>query len=550
MDDSARRTKVEWREWGEAAFAEARATGRPILLSLSATWCDWCHEMDETTYSRPTLAANVNERFVPVRVDVDRHPRVRERYNMGGFPSTVFATPDGELLTGATYLGPDGMRQVLESVEGMWTEKGPDAGRIPRSLRDTDRPAGEVTGAIEAHMAGQLGDKFDADHGGWGDDAKFPLPRTIEFALKREREQALRTLQSVHLHLFDDYEGGFFRFASNADWSDPHHEKLLAANAALVRAYANAYLYTGSDDYRDPARRTIDYLTTTLWNREDEAFAGSQDAGAGEDYYGLPPEERESVDAPGVDPTVFADGNALAVDALLAYAAYTDDEHARRYAERALSSLLDDLVEDGAVTHYRTGGETGETGLLADGARVLGALTRAAQVLGDDGHLDAAAAVADHAIETLRAGDGAFADGPASGEGLLSHPLYPLDDTAEFADALVDLAVLTGEDRYREVAYDAIAAYAGATERFGVQVAGYATAAARIHGGPLVVQVGADAGSDLHRAALRVADHEKVVVPNAGDADPGTAHVVVGDRVSEPAETPADLVARVAALAG
>lgn len=98
MDDQ---TRVEWRDWGEDAFDEAAEADAPVLLSLTATWCDHCHEMDAKTYAEPRIAANINDSFVPVRVDVDRHPRVRDRYNMGGFPSTVFLAPDGTVLTGA-----------------------------------------------------------------------------------------------------------------------------------------------------------------------------------------------------------------------------------------------------------------------------------------------------------------------------------------------------------------------------------------------------------------------------------------------------------------
>ena len=107
---------VDWREWGEASFAEARERDVPVLLSLTATWCSACHEMDRETYASPRVAAVIRDGYVPVRVDVDRHPRVRERYNMGGFPSTVFCTPSGEVLTGTTYLGPDGMKQVLDRM--------------------------------------------------------------------------------------------------------------------------------------------------------------------------------------------------------------------------------------------------------------------------------------------------------------------------------------------------------------------------------------------------------------------------------------------------
>ena len=548
MDESAERTKVEWREWGEAAFEEAKTAGKPVLLSLSATWCSWCHRMDETTYAEPGIAANLNDRFVPVRVDVDRQPRVRERYNVGGFPSTVFATPEGKVLTGATVLRPNDMRQVVDSVDELWQEKGEDAGRVPHSLRERPTPADEVTPDVEANLAGQLSEKFDAEWGGWGDDAKFPLPRTVEFALKREREQALGTLTAVRQHLYDDYAGGFFRYASTRDWQGVHHEKLLDANAALVRAFANAYLYTGADAYREPARGTIEYLTTTLWN--GEAFAGSQDSGPGEEFYGLAPSDREAATAPSVDETAFADGNALAADALLTYAAYTDDEQARDYAERALSYLTDELVEDGTVAHYRGADGASERGLLSDQARTVGTLTRAAQVLGDESYVDVAREVADVTLETLRDG-GSFLDGPAGGPGLVRRTLRPLDGNAELADALVDLHALTGEERYREAAHDAIAAFAGARDRMGVQVAVYATAASRVLQPPLRIDVAAPAGSDLHRAALRVADHEKLVVPNASDEvyDDGAAYVVVGDAVSDPAEHPAEVGERVASMA-
>ncbi len=143
---TAGRTHVEWRGWGAAPFEEARSADRPVLLSLTATWCDSCHEMDGETYAEPRIAANINDGFVPVRVDVDRRPRVRERYNMGGFPSTVFCTPDGDVVTGAGYLGPDGMRQVLDSVREVWADRGDDAGRCD-GLLDT-LEVGPVEGAF------------------------------------------------------------------------------------------------------------------------------------------------------------------------------------------------------------------------------------------------------------------------------------------------------------------------------------------------------------------------------------------------------------------
>ena len=534
-------TRVEWRAWGADAFAEADATETPILLSLSATWCGACHEMDARTYSEPRIAANINDSFVPIRVDVDRNPRVRERYNMGGFPTTAFLTPTGELLTGATYLGPDGMRSIVDRIRQVWDEKGSAAGRVPRAVADEPTPADDLDTRIEEHIAGQLTEQFDPHHGGWGTDAKFPLPRTIEFALKREPQQARQTLDAIAQHLYDTVDGGFFRFATERDWSDVRHEKVLETNAALVRAFANGYLYTGEEAYREPAGATIDYLTGTLWT--GAAIGGSQGPGQGASYYSGDADDRADQPGPRTDLTVFAGGNALAADALLTYYAYTDDDHAREYAERILAAVESDLIDtdSGVVTHYRTDDAVGEADLLADAARVVTAWSTARQVLGDDDYTAVATAVADNALETL--GDGAaFRDGPASGDGLCDRPLRPIDTGTEFAEGLLDLAAITGENRYREAAIDAVEAFAGAWDRIGVQVAHYGSIAARLTGGDLVVDVGDPAGSDLHRAALRIADHEAVVVPDAADVEPGTARVRGSDTA---ATTPEELMAQV-----
>ncbi len=528
MDDSG--SAIEWHSW-EEGLASARERNEPVMLFLSATWCEDCAEMEETTLSNPQIRANLEE-FVPVKVDVDRHPRVRDRYNMGGFPSTVFCTPDGRILTGATALGIEGLRSVLERVREVWGDRGADAGRVPRSLRDNEPPAGDLTEGIEGQLVGRLDDAFDERYGGWNDAPKFPLPRTVEFALKRHRASAKRTLEAIRTHLGDDYEGGFFRYAANRDWSDVSHEKLADENAALLRAFANAYLATGEETYRETAADTVEYLTTTLWT--GEAFAASQAPGPDESY--ASPERRTD---PPVDATVYADRNALAIDALLTHHAYTDDRPARRFAERALSGL-EELIESGSVAHVAGG----ERDLLGDQARVLRALTTAREVLGSDDALATAREVADHTIETLGTEAGTFRDG-VGGVGLLDRPLYPLNTTTELADALVDLAVLTGEERYRGVARDALAAFAGASDRMGPELASYGTAVSRLVGDPLVIRIGDSAGSDLHRAALRIADHESVVVP---DADCEGAIASSGGRSAEPAGTPAELERAVGGL--
>lgn len=542
IGDPGGNSKVDWREWGPASFEAASEDHRPVLLSLSAPWCSACHEMDAETYGEPRIAAHVGDSFVPVRVNVDRRPRVRDRYAMGGFPTTTFLTPDGRVLATAGYLDEDSMRETLGNVRDLWEEEGASAGTLPPALRDAEPPSGAVSDEIERYLAGRLNESEDSTHGGWGGDPKLPMPRTIEFALKRDREAALRALDAIESNL-EDEAGGFFRYAEGADWSEPSREKLLEVNAGLARAFANAYLYTGEDAYRETADRTVEYLTTTLWT--GEGFAGSEIGGASEAVDGS-----ESAGEDGgfagraIDETVFANRNAMAVDALLTYHAYTDDERARDYAERALCTLRTDLLEDGTPVHYHDGEQAGPRGLLGDAAHLLAALTSAREVLGAD-TLEEARRLADATIESLF-DDHGFRDGPLDGPALLDRPLWPIDDNYELAGALLDLHALTGVDRYREVARDAIGAFAGAPDRLGVRVAGYGTVAARIVGPAMRIDVGTPAGSDLHRAALRVADHEKVVVPDVDDLD-GTARVVIGDSVSEPAETPGTLMKLVAA---
>ena len=505
MTESADATKVQWREWGQKAFDIADRAAKPVLLALVTSWSAECREMDTTTYDEPRIAANINDGFVPVRVDADRHPRVRERYNMGGFPSTVFLTPSGKVLTGATHLGVDGFRGILDSVRKTWDSNGEEAGSIPRALRDDPTPAGDIDARIEEHMVEQLLGTFDEEFGGWGSGVKFPLPRTIEFALVRAPDQATRTLEAIQTHLLDTYDGGFYRYARNRNWGGARREKLADENAALVRAFAYGYRYTGEDSYREAAERGVEFLTTTLWT--GDAVGASQ--GGDESYFTLEPADREDADPLSVDDTVLADRNGLAVDALLRYVAYTDDADATRYARQAREYVCEHLVDGGEVTHYRDGDDSGESGLLLDQARLLAGLTTSWEVLGEPGPV---VAVADWTVEQLQTGEGAFCDGPAEGPGLLDRPLYPLDSAVEAADALLDLALLTGDDRYRRAARRAVEAFAGAGERMGVEVAGYATVAARLQE-PRCIQVATEPGSDLHRAALRLADHETVVAP-------------------------------------
>jgi hypothetical protein len=287
----------------------------------------------------------------------------------------------------------------------------------------------------------------------------------------------------------------------------------------------------------------VQFLTDELWS--GVAVGGSQGPGAGAEYWEQDAAGRGEMRSPRTDLTAFAGGNGLAADALLTYYGYTDDARAKEYGQRILDYLERDLLEDGSVVHFRDRGDVGSRDSLDDLAAVVMAFTRAEQSLGEG--VAVARTVADHAIEALH-DEGSFIDGPLEGEAMLNRPLRPLDGNAAMANALIDLAALTGDEAYREVAAETVGAFAGASHRVGVQVAEYGTAASRVVREPLVVEVADEAGSDLHRAALRVADHEKVVVPSAEESvapalEPGTARVVGADGVASDPEALMDLVA-------
>ena len=283
--------EIAWRPWGEPAFAEARRLGRPILLSLSAVWCHWCHVMDETSYSDPRVIATVNEHFVPIRVDNDRHPDVNRRYNMGGWPTTAFLAASGDPITGATYMPPEQMLQALQRVRELFeanrtalvalgstehahaAEAEAEAAYAP--LGGSPRRGGvsapnfggdpDVPGDIPAEIALRIVRAFDPLHGGLGADPKFPQADVFAFVLAyaelrgggdplhvaphtsalvtpgRVHEVVRTTLERMALgDLYDHVAGGFFRYATRRDWSVPHYEKMLEDNARLAGPYLEA----------------------------------------------------------------------------------------------------------------------------------------------------------------------------------------------------------------------------------------------------------------------------------------------------------------------
>ncbi len=535
--------EIHWRPWSEDAFKEAHRLGRPILLSLSAVWCHWCHVMDETSYSDERVITAINQGFVPVRVDNDRHPDVNRRYNMGGWPTTAFLAANGDTITGGTYIPPDQMLQSLTRVTDFFAAnrvallaletaehaRAADADAARAYLGSTpfrsDGPAPDfegdpdVPGDIPAEIALEVVRSFDPVHGGLGADPKFPQADVFEFALAyaemrgagapahvaphtsgllsagRVHEVVRTTLQGMARgDIYDGVAGGFFRYATRRDWSVPHYEKMLEDNARLAVLYLDAAVLArehGDDSpaglgsmvlYRDAAGGTLDYLLATLWQADPPAFGGSQDAD--ESYYLLDAEGRSGLPEPYVDPTVIVDWNALAVRALLRGAVLLQRQDLGDAAIAALARLWETGRRGGAAAHYLTaeGQPAPGSPLLADQASLAAALLDAYEVTAERRWLEGAAELAGWAGEHLRAPDGRLHDRlPTAGDsaGLLGRPLPVLDENALMADVLMRLEAYTGEAKWRDAALEILMGWVSSHEQYGVAAAAYGRALLR-----------------------------------------------------------------------
>ena len=188
---------VAWQPWSRAAFARAHAERKPVLLSISATWCGSCHEMDRTSYADPAIATLINERFVPIRVDADERPDIGERYNLGGWPTTAFLTPEGQILAGGTFVSADRMPGVLAQVADAFASHSFKSRRTPPLQRRA--PSIVLPGDVvsDTELSARVFATFDGLHGGFGIEPKFPLTAPLHLALELWTTTRDSTAESV-----------------------------------------------------------------------------------------------------------------------------------------------------------------------------------------------------------------------------------------------------------------------------------------------------------------------------------------------------------------
>ena len=501
MSNQAELGEIPWHEWSEAAFAQAQREDKPVLLDISAVWCHWCHEMDRNTYSDAEVRRLVGELYVPVRVENDARPDINERYNQGGWPTTAFLTPTGEVIYGATYLPPDQMKRVLVEVSHAY-ELNKD--QLLRQIAEIKarRPAGTtpppegIPVTVVADVLHAIRRNFDPHHGGLGTQPKFPVPEAVVLALAEHASTgdesllslATKTLEGM-IGLYDTVDGGFHRYSVTPDWTVPHYEKMLEGNAGLAIAYAAGYLVTGEERFADVLRGTLAYMMGTL-HGEDGGFYGSQDADVGshdaevefvtgEEYFPLGRAERARIGTPYVDKTVYSGWNGLCITALVEGHRALGDEAYLRAAEKTADMLLATGANPEGALWRVVGSPNSALGLLADQVQVARGLLALHEATGEGRYLAAAQRVMGFAEAHLADPvGGGFFDKPEAGDavGALAERRKDLPDNAAAAQVLLRLHLLTGEERYLKEAELALRAFADQYPAYGYFAGGYAQA--------------------------------------------------------------------------
>ncbi|MBI2172271.1 MAG: thioredoxin domain-containing protein [Chloroflexi bacterium] len=298
---------VDWYPWGPAAFARAKLEDKPVLLSVGYSACHWCHVMEHESFENPAIAALMNQLFVSIKVDREERPDVDAIYmqavqaqtGRGGWPMTVFLTPDGKPFFGGTYFPPEdrqgmpGFPRVLQSVADAYRARRADvlqsAEQLTAHLRSgvmAAQGSEPLTSEVLQRAFQGLKQEFDQEHGGFGQAPKFPQPMALEFLLRsflRTKDTEALAMADFTLErmarggLYDQLGGGFHRYSTDPFWLVPHFEKMLYDNALLSRVYLHAYLLTQGPSYRRIAEETLDYVLREMASPEG-GFYSTQDA--------------------------------------------------------------------------------------------------------------------------------------------------------------------------------------------------------------------------------------------------------------------------------
>jgi uncharacterized protein YyaL (SSP411 family) len=437
-----------WAEWSPRAFARADAEKKPVLLSLVTAWSDECASMDATTYADSRVESLIDERFVAVRVDADRRPDINERYNLGGWPSTVFLTPAGDVLSGGTYFEAERLIGALGDVADAYRDRADEIHARATAMRNAVRsvrlqpdnrfqPDDQLQrfSDLIGHFRSVLIGRFDAAHGGFGGVPKLPHPHALMFALSLAGDGdaelahlAIDTLNQIRL-LWDPAAGGFYRYSDNADWTQPGTGKTLEDNAALLHVYVEAAHRLPGAEWLEEAAAIVRWVRGTMADETEGGFFNA-------------------VSSKAIDRTMYVDRNAMMAGAFIRAAALFDDIWLRDLALKALEAVVVPTYMPGdGVGHVaeRNRGH-GVRGLLTDNIHAASALIWAHAATGHLPYSMLAAEVIQFAIRTMWDESAAgFRDRVAADD-----PVVPFELNCHAACVLDRIGVLTGDAAYQE----------------------------------------------------------------------------------------------------
>jgi uncharacterized protein YyaL (SSP411 family) len=484
---------VDWYPWGEEALKRAQELDRPIFLSIGYAACHWCHVMERESFEDQATADDLNAGFVAIKVDREERPDLDAVYmdavqamtGQGGWPMSVFATPDGRPFFGGTYFpdtprhGIPSFRQLLARIAQVWGEQREEveaaatriAGHVrseqdlPARLLEALADAPEITPDERLRAAVRaLETSFDASHGGWGGAPKFPASMTIELLLREHlragtpeaRLMAERTLDAMAAGgIYDHLGGGFARYSTDAHWLVPHFEKMLYDNAQLARVYTHAFQVVGDDRYAYVARETLDFVAHELRHPPGGAFAASLDADTdgveGATYVWTAGEVRDILGEP--EASLFAAAydvtDAGNWEGRTVLRRVRDDTSLAVEFERPREEIAEALTRARVrlLRHRdeRTQPARDDKVLTSWNGLAIGAFADAGRVLGEGPFVDMAAEAAAFILEHSRSPDGrllrSWKDGRAQHAAVL-------EDHAHLADGLLALYAATFDERW------------------------------------------------------------------------------------------------------
>ena len=485
---------VDWYPWGDEALERARAEDKPILLSVGYSACHWCHVMERESFENHEIAAQMNDSFVSVKVDREERPDIDSIYmtavqamtGHGGWPMTVFLTPDGKPFYGGTYFPPEdrgGMPsfpRVLEAISDAYRNNRSDIMQNTEHLLERMRQMAAVgqqgfeplTDEVMRLAMRKAASDFDDRHGGFGLQPKFPQPMTYEFLLRHylrtEDADALHmvelTLQRMAMAgIYDQIGGGFHRYSTDNFWLVPHFEKMLYDNALLVRLYLHAYQITGNPLYRRIVEETLEYIRREMTSSEG-GFYSAQDADSegveGKFFIWLPQEIEDALGEEdgeiicryyGVTPHGNFEGrNILRVAMDAANLARDEGLDAAEFSA-LLTQSRDKLLE---VRNRRIAPGLDDKILTSWNGLTLAAFAEAAAVLGRDDYAEIAERSAEFLLTNLLR-DGrllrTYKDGTAKLNGYLEDYAFLIDGLlalheVNFSRDTLDAAITLGND--------------------------------------------------------------------------------------------------------